>query len=44
MDLWKLVWMIALIGGIAGFGYISLTVIIRGFAEVRSLFQETLKK
>ncbi|MGH7454551.1 MAG: hypothetical protein ACRENG_24570 [bacterium] len=40
MDIWKLLWMIALIGGMAGFAYISFKVTIRGIAEVRSLLKE----
>lgn len=41
MDIWKLIWMLALLGGMAGFAYISLKVMIRGIAEVRSLLKET---
>ena len=41
MDIWKMIWMIALLAGMAGFAYISLRVIIRGIAEVLSLLKET---
>ncbi|MGH7599884.1 MAG: hypothetical protein ACREOI_26310 [bacterium] len=40
MDIWKLIWIVALIGGMAGFAYISFAVIIKGIAEVRSLLKE----
>lgn len=37
MELWKAVWMIALVFGFCGFSYISFRVIVRGFAEAKSL-------
>jgi len=40
MDVWKLIWIVVLIVGIASFIYISLKVTIRGFSEVRSLLKE----
>lgn len=40
MDIWKLIWMLVLILGIAGFVYIVLKVSFRGFAETRSLLKE----
>lgn len=40
MAIWQLIWMVALVGGVAGFVYVSFTVIIRGIAEVRSLLRE----
>ena len=40
MDIWKLIWIAALIAGMAGFAYISFRVIIKGIAEVRSLLKE----
>jgi hypothetical protein len=43
MDAWKLIWLVALIVAIAGFAFISFTVIIRGLAEVRSLLKETME-
>jgi hypothetical protein len=41
MDIWKLIWIVVLIVGIAGFAYIVLKVTIRGFSETRSLLKET---
>jgi hypothetical protein len=43
MEIWKLFWIVALIAGIAGFAYISLKVIIRGFSEARSLLKEMME-
>ena len=41
MDPWKLIWIVVLIAGIAGFAYITLKVAIRGLSETRGLLQET---
>ncbi len=41
MGVWKLIWIVALIAGIAAFAYISFTVIIKGISEVRSLLKKT---
>ena len=43
MDIWKLIWIVVLIAGFAGFAYISLKVTIRGFSEARSLLKEMTK-
>lgn len=43
MGMWKLIWMIALIAGIAGFAYISFKITVKGIAEVRSLLKETME-
>ncbi len=43
MDIWKLIWIVALIVGIAGFAYISLKAAIRGFSEVGSLLKEKME-
>jgi hypothetical protein len=40
MDIWKLIWIVVLIGGIASFAYISFIATIKGIAEVRSLLKE----
>jgi hypothetical protein len=40
MEIWKLIWIVVLIAGMAGFAYIALKVAIRGFAEARSLLKE----
>jgi hypothetical protein len=40
MDIWKLIWIVVLLAGMAGFAYISLKVAIRGFSETRSLLKE----
>lgn len=37
MEFWKPIWMIALAFGFCGFCYISFRVIVRGFAEAKSL-------
>lgn len=42
MDIWKLVWIAFLLTGVICFVYISFTVIIKGFAEVRELLKEML--
>jgi hypothetical protein len=42
MEIWKLIWIVVLIAGIAGFAYVVLKVTIRGFSETRSLLKETM--
>lgn len=42
MEIWKLIWMFFLLAGVMSFVYISFTVIIKGFAEVRELLKEML--
>lgn len=42
MNVWMVVWMVVLIIGILSFLCISLTVTIRGLAEVRGLLKEML--
>jgi len=39
MNMWRLIWIVVLIVGIASFAYISLKVTIRGFSEVRGLLK-----
>jgi hypothetical protein len=43
MDIWKLIWIVVLLAGLAGFAYIVLKVTVRGFSEARSLLKETLE-
>jgi hypothetical protein len=43
MDMWKLIWIAALVIAIGGFTYVSFTVIIRGLSEVRSLLKDTME-
>lgn len=40
MDLWAIVWLVALGLGTLGFIYIAGNVIIKGFAEARSLLDD----
>ncbi len=43
MEIWKLIWIVVLIAGIAGFAYMVLKVTIGGFSEARSLLKETME-
>lgn len=39
MEVWKILWMIALLFGFSGFSYISYRVIVRGLGETKSLLK-----
>ncbi|MEX2115937.1 MAG: hypothetical protein WEB37_03560 [Bacteroidota bacterium] len=39
MEIWKFIWIAALIVGFVGFVWISTKVIARGFAEMRDLLK-----
>ena len=40
MDFWEIVWMVAFGFGTLGFAFIATSVIVKGFAEARSLLHE----
>lgn len=42
MSIWMGIWIVVFIVGVICFSYISFIVIIRGFAEVRSLLKEMI--
>lgn len=42
MEIWKFIWIVVLTTGLACFVYISIMVIVKGFAEVRALLKETM--
>ncbi|MEX0736994.1 MAG: hypothetical protein WD182_06085 [Bacteroidota bacterium] len=40
MDFWAIIWFVALGLGTLGFAFIGVNVIVKGFAEVRSLLDD----
>ena len=43
MDFWGIVWLVALGLGTLGFAFIAGNVIVKGFAEVKSLLNDLAK-
>ena len=44
MQIWKLIWQVVMILGLAGFVFIGLAVIVKGFGEIRELLKNLARE